>query len=229
ALGELAAGLAHEIINPLDGVMECSHLLEADTNKSERLKKYLPLIRDGLSRINRVMRQMLTLAQQSPQAPLCRNKVGKLVQNTVRLVEARLAKRGIGLSQQADGKCECLCSKEFVEQTILNIVLNAADAVSGLTDPQIRITAECDDRWVKLHIDDSGLGVPEELRDRVFAPFFTTKEPGKGTGLGLTVSRQLMRQCGGDLVLNKHPSPLNGARFTITLPRARTGDPVDET
>ncbi len=229
ALGELAAGLAHEIINPLDGVMECFHLLEADTNKSNRLKKYLPLIRDGLSRINRVMRQMLTLAQQSPHTPLCRYNVGQLVQSSIGLVEARLAKRGIGLSQQADAMCECLCSKESVEQTILNIVLNAADAVSGQTAPEIRITAQCDHRWVQIHVDDSGPRVPEELGERVFAPFFTTKDPGKGTGLGLTVSRQLMRQCGGDLVLDNDPSPLNGARFTIILPRARPGDHVDET
>lgn len=221
-LGELAAGLAHEIINPLDGVMECSHLLETDTDKSDRLKKYLPLIRDGLSRINRVMRQMLTLAQQSPQAPLHRHNVGKLVQGAIGLVESRLAKHGIVLSQQTDGKCECLCSKGFVEQAILNIILNSADAVSGLAAPQVRIAAECDGHWVKLHVDDNGPGVPKELRERVFAPFFTTKEPGKGTGLGLAVSRQLMRQCGGELSLDNKPSPLNGARFTITLPQSQT-------
>ncbi len=222
ALGELAAGLAHEIINPLDGVMECSRLLEAEANKSDRLKKYLPLIRDGLARINRVMRQMLTLAQQSPEVPLRRYNIGQLVQGVAGLVEMRLAKRGIDLSKQIDEKLDCLCSKEFVEQTILNIVLNAADAVSGMKTPKIQIVAERRDRWLKLHIDDSGGGVPKDLRERIFAPFFTTKEPGKGTGLGLTVSRQLMRRCGGDLVLDEKSSVLGGARFTIILPGAES-------
>ncbi len=202
--------------------MECSRFLEEDANKSDRLKKYLPLIRDGLSRINRVMRQMLTLAQQSPEAPLRRYNVSQLVQGIVGLVEVRLAKRGIDLSQQIDGKFDCFCSKESVEQTILNILLNAADAVSELTTPKIRVVAERDGRWMKLHIDDSGRGVPQELCERIFAPFFTTKELGKGTGLGLTVSRQLMRRCGGNLVLDEKPCPLGGARFTIILPRVES-------
>ncbi|MDK1031734.1 MAG: HAMP domain-containing sensor histidine kinase [Planctomycetia bacterium] len=228
ALGELAAGLAHEIINPLDGVIECSRLLETETDRSQRLKKYLPLIRSGLSRIDRVMRQMLTFARRSTRQTLGEHDAMELMRNTIGLAEGRLAKRGIEFSWQCDGIGSCICDKESVEQAILNLVLNAADAVSGIDRAAVRISSQCDRHWVQVYVDDNGPGVPADMHERVFVPFFTTKGAGKGTGLGLTVSRQAMRQCGGDLVLDSRPSPLGGARFTIILPKIQTEEQEDE-
>lgn len=218
AVGELAAGLAHEVINPLDGVIECVRHLSADPEQSERAKRFLPLARDGLTRIERVMRQMLAFARTPGPAAVEPCQVGELVRGVAGLVQGRLAKRGVELSWAVAGDCSCLCDRQSVEQALLNLILNASDAIEGRPGAKMRLGGQCDDRWVRLTVEDNGPGVPGELREKIFEPFFTTKEPGRGTGLGLTVSRQNLRHCGGDIVLDG--SPLGGACFVMLLPRA---------
>jgi C4-dicarboxylate-specific signal transduction histidine kinase len=221
AVGELAAGLAHEVINPLDGVIECVRHLSADPEKSERAKRFLPLARDGLTRIERVMRQMLAFARAPGPAAVEPCHVGELVRGVAGLVEGRLAKRGVELKWDVTGDCSCLCDRQSVEQALLNLILNASDAVQDRPGARIRLRGECDDRWVRLSVEDNGPGVPRELRAKVFEPFFTTKEPERGTGLGLTVSRQNLRHCGGDIILDGSPS--GGACFLMLLPKEIPG------
>lgn len=221
ALGELAAGLAHEVINPLDGVIECVRHLSADPEKSERAERFLPMMRSGLTRIERVMRQMLAFARSPAPAAAEPCQVGELIRGVAGLVQGRLAKRGVKLSWEVAGDCTCLCDRQSVEQALLNLILNASDAVEGRPQAHVRLRGHCDQSWVRLSVEDNGPGVPEELRERVFEPFFTTKEAGRGTGLGLTVSRQNLRQCGAEIILDG--SPLGGACFVMLLPKTRPG------
>ncbi len=220
ALGELAAGLAHEIQNPVDGMLECVHYLDREPVKSARLEKYLPMFHSGLDRIARVMRHMLTLARTgqdlSMEAKAARDVVGELVLMTEKQLEAR----GVRLSVEGDDDCSCHCNANALSQAMLNLMLNACDAVDGRGRGEVRLETRCDAEWVHLSVEDSGPGVPEELQERIFAPLFTTRPTGKGTGLGLSISRDLVRAAGGELELAEEPSPLGGARFVVRLPRA---------
>lgn len=219
ALGELAAGLAHEVRNPLDGMQECLRYLETDPDKSERATKYYPLLTEGLARIGRVMREALTFASsgRKPSTEPCRT--ADVVKSLSLLVEKQLEGRNVKLTWQHPGGCACLCDMQGLSQAVLNLVLNAAESAEGSAQPEVRIEASCDDRWVHIIVEDSGAGVPRELRQKVFEPFFTTKPMAVGTGLGLSVSRELIRASGGTLELSREPGSLAGARFTIRLPR----------
>jgi C4-dicarboxylate-specific signal transduction histidine kinase len=110
-------------------------------------------------------------------------------------------------------------------QAGLNLVLNAAEAAEGSAKPEVKISVHCDADWVYLAVEDSGPGVPEELRTRIFEPFYTSKPMGKGTGLGLPVSRELIRAAGGELMLAPERSSLGGAKFVIRAPKARCEGP----
>jgi len=219
ALGEMAAGLAHEIHNPLDGMLECVRYLDADPAKSERMEKYLPMFRDGLGRIAQVMRHMLTLARSGQRLPTETKAVAEVVDELVLMTEKQLEARGVRLIVQQPGSCLCFCNANALLQAMLNLVLNACDAVDGREEREIRLAARCDSERVYLSVGDNGPGVPAELRERIFAPFFTRRPMGKGTGLGLSISRELVQSVGGELTLAETPSDLGGARFVVQLPR----------
>ena len=219
ALGEMAAGLAHEVHNPLDGMLECLVYLEADPDKSQRAAKYYPMLQEGLERIASAMREMLTFARSGQRLRLEACNVPDILEALELLVQAQLRGRSVRLSWHSAGTCACLCDRQALVQAGLNLVLNAAEAAGGGADPAVQIEATCDSEWAYISVGDSGPGVPDKLRERVFEPFFTTKPPGKGTGLGLSVSRELIRASGGELALSPQPGSLGGARFVIRLPK----------
>lgn len=222
AIGELAAGLAHEIHNPLDGMLECLRYLDTDPEKSARAERYYPLLRDGLERIARTMRQMLGFARsgQQVQPEVC--PIGELLTEIELMIKPRLSGGRIRLNVLSGGPCACLCNRDGLAQATLNLVLNAAEAAETNDRPEVRIETACDERWVYLSVADNGPGVSAELRAKVFDAFFTTKPTGKGTGLGLSVSRQIIRAVGGDIELTDAASPLGGACFRIRLPKAHS-------
>lgn len=227
ALGEMSAGLAHEVCNPLDGMLECLRYLQADPQLRQREAKYYPMLQEGLERIGRTMKGMLTFARSghSVEAEPC--NVSDMITALKPLMETHMKGRNVRLTWSESGDCTCLCNRQGLAQTALNLVLNAADAAEGSQDPQVRIETSCDADSVYIYVDDSGTGVPQKLRDEVFAPFFTTKQPDKGTGLGLSVSRQLIRAAGGELELATDSGGLGGARFVIRLPKAHSLECTD--
>jgi len=224
ALGELAAGLAHEVHNPLDGIQECLRYLQQDPDKSIRAAKYYPMLSEGMQRIARVMRGMLTFARSGQNISIEKCRIADVVNASQLLVQANIRDRDVDMKWQLPEDCVCMCNSQGLGQALLNLVLNAAEAAQDSPEPQVRIEATCDSQWVYVSVEDSGLGVSEELRVRVFEPFFTTKPLGEGTGLGLSVSQQLIRAVGGELELSPEPGSLGGARFIIRLPKAATSE-----
>jgi signal transduction histidine kinase len=227
ALGEVAAGLAHEIHNPLDGMLECVRYLDADPQKGPRAAKYLPMIREGLDRVAAVMRQMLTFAHSGHDTSVEECAVPELVDATVLMLQGKLESHGVRLTSNDPGRCLCLVNRQCFGQTVMNLVLNAAAASAENARPEVRIEATCNRQWVYVAVEDNGPGVPEDLREEVFRPFFTTRQPGSGTGLGLSISRELMRAGGGELLLSEERSSLGGARFVMRLPKALSGGSSD--
>ncbi|MCP4453538.1 MAG: HAMP domain-containing histidine kinase [Planctomycetes bacterium] len=220
AIGELAAGLAHEIRNPLDGMMECVRLLDADTIKSEKAIKYYPMLSEGLERISRTMQSMLVLARSGQQTTVGACQASGIVDELQLLVQPQVHDSQVKLTWDKAGPCVCVCDRQGLLQAGLNLILNSIDAVedaemAGL----VHVRSYCDDRWVFVSVEDNGQGVPDDLRERIFDPFMSTKPVGKGTGLGLSVSRQLIRAVGGELSLVEERSALGGALFLIRLPK----------
>ena len=224
ALGELAAGLAHEVHNPLDGIQECLRYLQKDPDKSTRAEKYYPMLSEGMQRIARVMRGMLTFAHSGQNISIEKCRIADVVNASQLLVQANIRGRNVVVKWQLSGNYVCMCDSQGLAQVLLNLVLNATEAAQENSDPQVRIEATCDSQWVYISVEDSGAGVSEEFRMRVFEPFFTTKAPGEGTGLGLSVSQQLIRAVGGELELSPNPGSLGGARFIIRLLKAATSE-----
>ena len=220
ALGELAAGLAHEIHNPLDGMLECLRYLDAEPNKGQRAEKYYPMLREGLERIANVMRSMMTFARSGQRVSVESQSVAGIMESLGPLVEKQFEGRHVRFTWQMPHGCACLCDRHGLGQAVLNLILNAAEAAGESADPEVRIAAECDDQWVRLIVEDSGPGIPADLHERIFDPFFSTKPVGKGTGLGLSVSRQLIRAVGGDVEFCPEPGVLGGARFVIRLQKS---------
>jgi two-component system NtrC family sensor kinase len=220
-VGELSAGLAHEICNPLDGMQECLRYLEADPDKSPRAAKYYPMLREGFQRIGSVMGGMLTFARSGQKVTPKPYPVSDILEDLKLLLLAGDKDGKVNLHWQCEDQCVCLCEPQGLAQASLNLILNATEAAAQSTEPQVRIHAECNSHWVLLSVEDSGPGISGELRERIFDAFFTTKPMGKGTGLGLSVSRQLIRAVGGELELLQERSSLGGAKFLIRLPKAQ--------
>ena len=201
-------------------MLECLRYLEADPANRERAVKYYPMLKDGLQRIAKVMREMLTFACSGQNVSLETCSVAEMLEAVELLVQADMKKRHVDFVWESSGNCRCLCDRGGLEQAGLNLVLNAAEAAEQGEACSVRIEANCNSRWVHMSVEDSGSGVPGELSHRIFDPFFTTKPFGKGTGLGLSVSRELIRAAGGELELSPTPSLLGGAKFVIRLPKA---------
>ncbi len=220
-VGELSAGLAHEICNPLDGMLECLRYLEADPDKSARASKYYPIFREGLQRIGNIMGGMLTFARSGKKVTPRPYPISDILENLKLLLLAGNKEEKVRFLWYCEDNCMCLCDPQGLAQAGLNLVLNAREAATQSQDPQVKICAQSDSDWVYLTVEDSGPGVPDDLRERIFNAFFTTKEAGKGTGLGLSVSHQLIRAVGGNLELSRERSSLGGAKFLIRLPKAQ--------
>jgi len=220
AFGEMAAGLAHEIRNPVDGMLECVRYLQTDPEKNARAEKYYPMLNDGLQRIANVMQGMLSFARSGERVSLEPHRVWDIMDRLKTLVETQTRERNVHVEWRLPGSCACMCDREGLSQAALNLILNAMEAVEQSSDPKVIVESSCDSQWVYLSVEDNGPGVPDDMRDRIFEPFFTTKPVGKGTGLGLAVSRDLIRAAGGELELARRARSPGGARFVIRLPRA---------
>jgi two-component system NtrC family sensor kinase len=114
---------------------------------------------------------------------------------------------------------------DAIQQVMLNLFINALDAIEGAKDPTLTIRTESDGRFCAITIADNGTGISAENQKHIFEPFFTTKPVGKGTGLGLSISYSLVRKHGGDIQVASPPG--QGARFTVRLPLGRSGDEAD--
>ncbi|MBT5608838.1 MAG: HAMP domain-containing histidine kinase [Lentisphaerae bacterium] len=226
AVGEIAAGLVHEIHNPLDGLLECVEYLDAKSDRTEQEAKYYPMVRNGLQRIRKTMRELLGFATSEREVALAPCPVPDILNSLSVLVAKHPGERSVRMTWHAAGTCVCLCDPDILAQAGLNLILNATEAAArDAEEPEVGVSAFCDERWVYVAVEDNGGGVPDDIRARIFDPFFTTKPRGTGTGLGLAVSRERLRAAGGDLELAPEARELGGSRFVIRAPKILSSAP----
>ncbi len=223
-VGQLAAGVAHEINNPLAFVnANLRHLEELrsrgeDCEPQELTAIYRETL-EGLQRINQIVRDLKTFARDDS-SDGDTSTLPEVVAEALRLGRPRL--RGVRVLEELPAGLPPvrIGSGRFV-QVVLNLVTNAVDAMTTQSTSraaELRITAHEQEDAITLQVEDTGPGIPEHVLGRLFEPFFTTKPPTVGTGLGLTLCREYIERVGGTITAGNKPG--GGARFTITLPVA---------
>jgi signal transduction histidine kinase len=214
AVGQLAAGVAHEVNNPLGGILNCLYNFRNRNLTDERKAEYLGFMEDGIKRVQNIVRQLLDFSQQhAPELSLTDinsiiDGVIPLFRHSVRGKEVRLL---VHLSQ---GLPRILVDRHQIEQILVNLILNAVQAVSS--EGTIEVTTRREGNWFCIRISDNGCGIPPEDLGKVFDPFFTTKGVGRGTGLGLSVSRGIIERHKGRIEVESQPG--RGSTFRVLLP-----------
>ncbi len=211
SLGQLTAGIAHEINNPLGGLLNCVKSLRDDPGNTELHARYLPLLDKGLRRIELIMRQLLNFGRKAP-LTFSRVDIDGIVRECFELLAYRLKNIDLRLSP---GLADTYCiDVEALRQIIVNIGLNAIQAMPD--GGVLNVTTQLRDDRICIGIRDTGIGIAPENLDRIFDPFFTTKDVGEGTGLGLAVTYSLVNQMEGAITVESEPG--RGSVFTIILP-----------
>lgn len=214
-LGRLAAGIAHEVGNPLMGILGYLSLLKDKPNVTPDVREYVVRIESEVQRIDGIVRGLLDLGR-APRAVPVPLELRSVAQSCAELLKGGKEFVEVRIVNELPGELLAQADRALLSQVLLNLILNAAQAMGG--KGTVTLNAETRNDRVLLHVDDEGPGLAPEVLQRLFEPFFTTKGAGKGTGLGLAVSRQLAHALGGELsAVNRE----RGARFTLDLPAAQ--------
>ena len=220
SVGRLAAGLAHEIGNPIAALIGMQEILIEGGLEPEEQRDFLQRMRKETERIHRILKDLLQFARpgRGPgEEEVDAGNVEVAVYDTVALVTPQKSLHDVDLAVDVFPELPPVSlSREHMVQVVLNLVLNAADACGP--GGKITVRARPAPNGVRLEVEDTGPGVAAEVRGRLFEPFVTTKDVGKGTGLGLAVCRGLVEAAGGSITLDESHAP--GARFVLDLPRA---------
>jgi two-component system NtrC family sensor kinase len=225
AIGELIAGVAHEINNPLQTIIGCTELMLDEPEGDNR--QDLELVRKEAMRAGQIVRNLLAFARRGA-TDRSLVDLNDLVRATAALREYHLRQINVDLTVRcAPVPLAVLANREEIRQVILNLLLNAEHAIasSGRERGSIVMQTFHSAGQQIVEVTDSGPGITPELRGRIFEPFFTTREVGEGTGLGLSISLGIASAHGGSLTLADSPS---GARFQLALPLPAGVDPPAE-
>lgn len=214
-LGTLASGMAHEIGTPMNVILGRAEYL-MDRVKEEPVKKGLQTIVAQVERITRVMNQLLAFARRKPpeRGPLV---LKDIVEGSLELFRERLAKSGVRVELDLDDHCSAAqADADQMSQVMINLIMNALHAMED--GGTLRVGLESDLDRIKLTVADTGHGIPKDVLPKIFEPFYTTKEFGKGTGLGLTVVKGIIEEHQGSITVDSEEG--RGTRFTVLLPKS---------
>jgi two-component system NtrC family sensor kinase len=219
AIGELISGIAHELNNPLTGVMGYSQLLQLRKDLDDRAKENLLKINNLALRCQKIVQNLLSFARkQKPERTL--SDINDILEKTIELRSYELQVNNIEISRNLDRNLpKTIADAHQLQQVFLNILTNAEQAMleaHGKGHLQIRTHPDTQNARIVVEIADDGPGIPESYLTRIFDPFFTTKDVGKGTGLGLSLSYGMIKEHGGNIYAHSHLG--EGSTFVIELP-----------
>lgn len=214
-VGHMAAGVAHEVGNPLTAISSLVQVCQRKTDDpfiQDQLKK----VREHIQRITKIVRDLVDFSRPSSHKTEA-TQINEVINSAVGLLkhDARCRDVDFKLNLSSDlPKVNCI--PDQIHQVLVNLLLNSVDAMEGVDEPEVTITTKKEDTHINLEISDIGKGIKEEHKSRIFEPFFTTKDVGSGTGLGLAVSHGIINKLGGSIQVDSVYG--EGATFTIQLP-----------
>lgn len=220
SLGILSAGIAHEVNNPLGGMLNCVKAIRENPGDLDLQQRYMPLIEKGLRQIETTMRQLLNFGRTEPLL-IRKVNIKSLFEECSQLLSYKLKKTI--LKTEISGIEEYLLDRETVKQIIVNIGLNAIQAMPD--GGELFMSCSEEEGELVLRFRDNGIGIKEQDLPYIFDPFFTTKKVGEGTGLGLAVTYAQVLRLGGSIAVDSKPG--EGTLFTISFP-ARKGQTHSE-
>ena len=213
SIGILAAGVAHEINNPLGGLFNCLQMLRQNDGNPEARLKYLELAKEGLDRIESTVRKLLWMARKSEHAP-ADVVIKNVVENVRSFVEYKLRKGRIEFISEIPEDLHVFVDLHDFQQVLLNLFINAIQAMKD--GGQLTVRGHKEGQGVKIEVKDNGCGIAQENVGKIYDPFFTTKPTGEGTGLGLWLTYEIIRNYGGDIMVESEVG--KGSGFTLSFP-----------
>jgi signal transduction histidine kinase len=218
AFGQLGAGIAHEIKNPLAGILGLTQLSLRRATEDDPVYKNLTIIEKETNRCTTIIQNLLKFARQEKVAfePV---NINQVAQDAAAIVEHQLEMHKVKLKKNFASSLPMISGNaNQIQQVLVNLMINAQQAMEGSPGEVTVTTLSLDSSHVQVQIRDNGSGIPEDIQAKIFEPFFTTKEVGKGTGLGLSVSYGIIKEHKGEIKVES--SPEKGTTFKIEFPLA---------
>lgn len=226
ALGEMAGGIAHEINSPLNVITILSDKLQKripeKTLTDEVVLESVTKINSTANRISEIVNSLRSITSTGPVQPFRETDVNDILHETLVLCKERFRSKDIHLAFNIQENLpKAFCRSVEISQVLLNLLNNACDALETVPEPTITISIKCKDRKIYIWVENNGPGIDNQIREKIFTPFFSTKEIGKGTGLGLSISKGLMASNKGLIYLDPE-SP--NTRFVLELNTTLLGE-----
>ncbi len=225
SVGKLAAGVAHEINNPLGGILNCLYNIRKGTLSPTRQEEYLVSMEDGVRRVQKIVRQLLDFSQQH-EPEFSATDINQVVDRVLVLTNHLFAPNKIVLETLLGPALpSVMVDRHMIEQVLMNLILNAVQAMKN--GGVLTIRTAVSEGVCLVEVRDTGSGIAPSVLPRIFDPFFTTKNEGEGTGLGLSVSLGIVERHGGKILVDSEVG--KGTTFTLCLPVSRERSLVEKT
>lgn len=225
SIGTLAGGVAHEINNPINGIMNYAQLIQDKIGGENPLSEYASEIIHETKRVSKIVKNLLVFARHEKESH-SPARIKDIVDDTMSLIQTVLKRDQITLiADISEDLPKIKCRSQQIQQVVMNLITNARDTLNekypGFDDNKrieiISVFFEKDGRrWIRTTVEDRGLGIAQDTMKRMFDPFYTTKERSKGTGLGLSISYGIVKDHNGELSVVSEPGLYT--RFHIDLP-----------
>ena len=220
---QFVSKLAHELRNPLDGVLRFINLTLADQSPEERKRRYLLASKQGLERLTGIVKSLTGFYRYArPSEEMV--SVNDLIRQACELQEGKAEQRSVRVTLDLQEDLPALRGGAGLFQVFTNLVSNAYDAMQE-QGGTFSVSSRLADDMLVLRFSDTGCGMTPDVLGRIFAPFFTTKEPGKGMGLGLAVCQEIVSRLRGQIAVTSEPG--HGTTFVVTLPCTKVAEPVE--
>jgi PAS domain S-box-containing protein len=203
SLGEMSAGMAHEINNPLTVISGNLPFLKKFRENAQKFEEKFEVIEKAAERISKIVRGLQKFARSTEGLEHRQESLLQIVQDALTIAEPKRKKNNVLVKVNVPKEIQLFCDSVEIEQVIVNLVNNGIDAVKPLQDRWIEIRASLDARGTLLQVIDSGSGIPPQIEDKIFQPFFTTKPVGEGTGLGLSIAKGILDEHHASISLNR--------------------------
>lgn len=214
AVGHLALGMVHEIRNPLSAIQMNMQMIRKKISLDGTLRENFAIAEGEIRRLNRLLKDVLDFARSRP-LRLKPSDLGEITERLIQLMNERLEAHRIRTKIQIASPVKLLCDPEQIHQVLLNLVLNAAEAMQDVPgERRLTISASSRDEMAVMQVSDTGIGIPHEKLGQLFDPFFTTKV--SGGGLGLPLLQTIVLRHGGSVAVESEPN--HGATFIVSLP-----------